>query len=54
MKFEQLRSQKVRVPTIDLKLSAITLVNNALWLSANLSDFQRVPGLRVENWLDSD
>jgi predicted nucleic acid-binding protein len=27
-------------------------VMNALLLSANLSDFQRVPGLQVENWLE--
>jgi hypothetical protein len=27
-------------------------VNRALLLSANLSDFERVPELRVENWLD--
>jgi len=28
------------------------LVHNALLLSANQRDFGRVPGLRVENWLD--
>ena len=35
-----------------LKIAATALVNNALLLSANQRDFERVPGLRVENWLD--
>ncbi|HLN27842.1 MAG TPA: hypothetical protein VK395_08865 [Gemmataceae bacterium] len=38
--------------TMDLKIAAVALVNNALLLSANLRDFRRVPGLRTENWLD--
>jgi tRNA(fMet)-specific endonuclease VapC len=37
---------------MDLKIAAIALVNQALLLSANLRDFEKVPQLRVENWLD--
>jgi tRNA(fMet)-specific endonuclease VapC len=51
-RFEDLRRRKLRVGSRDLKIAATALVNNALLLSANLSDFERVPGLRVENWLD--
>jgi tRNA(fMet)-specific endonuclease VapC len=51
-KFEDLRSQKLRLGTRDLKIAATALVNDALLLSANRRDFDRVPGLRVENWLD--
>jgi predicted nucleic acid-binding protein len=36
----------------DLKIAATALVNDSLLLSADLTDFERVPGLRVENWLD--
>jgi len=36
----------------DLKIAASALVNSALLLFANRTDFERVPGLRVENWLD--
>jgi tRNA(fMet)-specific endonuclease VapC len=43
---------EIRVGTMDLKIAAIALVNDALLLSANLRDFRQVPGLRVENWLD--
>jgi tRNA(fMet)-specific endonuclease VapC len=37
---------------MDLKIAATALVHNALLLSANRRDFESVPGLRVENWLD--
>ena len=50
--FDELRRQKLRIGTRDLKIAATALVHNALLLSANRSDFERVPGLRVENWLD--
>jgi len=49
--FERLRVARIRIGTQDLKIAAITLANDSLLLSANLGDFQRVPGLRVENWL---
>jgi tRNA(fMet)-specific endonuclease VapC len=51
-RFEDLRIQRLRLGTMDLKLAATALVNDALLLSANRRDFERVPGLRVENWLD--
>jgi tRNA(fMet)-specific endonuclease VapC len=50
--FDALRSAKIRLGTMDLKIAATALVNNALLLSANRRDFERVPGLRVEDWLD--
>jgi tRNA(fMet)-specific endonuclease VapC len=52
LRFDELRGQRLRLGTMDLKIAATALVQNALLLSANLRDFQRVPGLRVENWLD--
>jgi tRNA(fMet)-specific endonuclease VapC len=50
--FDELRKQKLRIGARDLKIAATSLVNNSLLLSANRADFERVPGLRVENWLD--
>jgi tRNA(fMet)-specific endonuclease VapC len=50
--FDFLRAQGLRLGTMDLKIAATALVNDALLLSANRRDFERVPGLRVENWLD--
>ncbi len=49
--FIQLRQQRLRVSTSDLKIAAICLVNDATLLTRNLHDFERVPGLGVENWL---
>jgi tRNA(fMet)-specific endonuclease VapC len=48
--FERLRSSGVRVATMDLKIASIALATGSLLLSANLSDFRLVPGLRVEDW----
>ena len=50
--FDELRTQRLRLGAMDLKIAATALVTNALLLSANRRDFERVPGLRVENWLD--
>jgi tRNA(fMet)-specific endonuclease VapC len=50
--FVRLRKQKIRIGSQDLKIAAIALVNDALLLSANLRDFRKVSGLRVESWLD--
>jgi tRNA(fMet)-specific endonuclease VapC len=49
--FKQLRGQKVRFGTMDLKIASIALVEKALLLSANLRDFQQVPSLQVEDWM---
>jgi tRNA(fMet)-specific endonuclease VapC len=50
--FMKLREQRIRLGTMDLKIAAIALVNDALLLTANLRDFERVPRLRIENWLN--
>ncbi len=51
-RFKQLKKQRIRVGTQDLKIACIALVHGALLLSANLRDYHRVPGLLVENWLE--
>jgi tRNA(fMet)-specific endonuclease VapC len=50
--FDNLRAQRLRLGTMDLKIAATALVQNALLLSANRRDFERVPALRVESWLE--
>ena len=42
----------LRVGTMDRKIAAITIVNHALLLSANRRDYERIPGLRFDNWMD--
>jgi tRNA(fMet)-specific endonuclease VapC len=51
-KFDDLRAQRLRMGTMDLKIAATALIHDAILLSANRSDFERVPGLRIQNWLD--
>ncbi len=46
------RRQGVRIGTQDLKIACIALAHDATLLTRNLRDFQQVPGLKVENWLD--
>ncbi len=49
--FQRLRRDRVRIGTMDLKIAAIALVHDAILLSANLRDFEQVPGMRVEDWI---
>jgi tRNA(fMet)-specific endonuclease VapC len=48
--FDELRSQGVRIGTMDLRIAAIALARDLTVLSRNLVDFGRVPGLRIEDW----
>jgi len=51
VEFQRLKRLKVRIGTMDLKIAAIALANNASLWSRNLGDFRQVPGLRVEDVL---
>jgi len=49
--FERLRLANTRVGTMDLKIASIALANEAKLLTRNTADFEKVPGLSVEDWL---
>lgn len=49
--FAALKSSRVRIGTMDLKIASIALSSDATLLTRNLSDFQNVPGLKVVDWL---
>ena len=51
-RFDELRSEGVKIGTMDLKIDSITLVHEATLLTANRRDYEKVPGLRFENWLN--
>ncbi len=48
--FEQLRKQRIRIGTMDLRIASIALGNDLTVLTRNVRDFQQVPNLRVEDW----
>jgi len=50
-RFADLRRQRTRIGSMDVKIACIALVNDALLLSSNLRDYSVVPELRCENWL---
>jgi len=50
--FRELRKQRVRIGTMDLKIASIALSRSATLLTANRRDFDQVPGLMFENWCD--
>lgn len=50
--FQRLQQARIRIGTMDLKIAAITLANDATLLTRDLSDFDQVPNLHAENWLD--
>ena len=48
--FQRLLALKLRMGTMDMKIAAVVLANNAVLLTRNLTDFGKVPGLRAEDW----
>ena len=48
--FERLVKARIRIGTMDLRIAAICLANDATLLTRNLKDFGQVPGLKFEDW----
>lgn len=48
--FEQLRSTRIRVATMDLRLAATALSRSLILVTRNSVDFGQVPGLQIEDW----
>ena len=48
--FDEMRSQKVRVSTMDLRIASIAISNKLVLLTRNTGDFSKVPSLITEDW----
>jgi tRNA(fMet)-specific endonuclease VapC len=51
--FDSLRPQCRRIGTLDLRIASIALVTGSILLTRNFVDFEKVPGLRFEDWTAS-
>lgn len=50
--FMKLRKVGVRIGTMDLRIACIVMEHDAVLLTRNMVDFEKVPGLKFENWLE--
>jgi tRNA(fMet)-specific endonuclease VapC len=48
--YNDLISQKIRIGTQDLRIAAIALAFKGIIVTRNQKDFEKVPGLQLENW----
>ena len=48
--FDELKSQKVRVATMDLRIASIAIANQMTLLTRNSVDFERIPNASIEEW----
>jgi len=50
LEHQRLRKAYPRLGNMDLKIAAITLINNAILLTRNKSDFGEILELHIEDW----
>ena len=50
IEFSSVRAQRIRIPTMDLRIASIALSNNLILLTRNAVDFGKVPNLVTEDW----
>ncbi|WP_204106310.1 MULTISPECIES: type II toxin-antitoxin system VapC family toxin [Spirulina sp. CCY15215] len=48
--YQNLRQQKIRIGTNDLIIAAIALTHQAILVTKNQKDFNKVPDLSIEDW----
>jgi tRNA(fMet)-specific endonuclease VapC len=48
--FRELREQKIRIGTQDLRIAAISLSENSILVTRNYRDFSQIPNLRLQDW----
>ena len=47
-----LLNQGIKVPVVDLMIASVAIVHNLTLVTNNTVDFERIPGLRLEDWLN--
>lgn len=51
-RFLKFRKQGIRIGTMDLRIACIVIEHDTTLLTRNTVDFEKVPGLKFENWLE--
>jgi len=49
--FDDLNHQSLRVGSMDLRIASIAIANQMTLITQNSVDFERVPGLLIQDWL---
>jgi tRNA(fMet)-specific endonuclease VapC len=49
-RFHEFRKAGIRIGTQDLRIAAISIVNAGVLVTRNRRDFERVPGLSMQDW----
>jgi len=49
-RYEELKKQKLNIGKFDLRIAAVALQHGAIVVTCNVRHFQRIPGLRVQDW----
>mgnify|MGYP001569403275 CR=1 FL=1 len=48
--YKNLKSNKIRIGSMDLKIASIAISRKAILVSRNLKDYEQVPNLVVNDW----
>jgi tRNA(fMet)-specific endonuclease VapC len=48
--FKSFRQAGIRIGTLDLRIACITLAHKGTLLTRNLRDFEKIPGLSIQDW----
>jgi tRNA(fMet)-specific endonuclease VapC len=48
--FQNFRRAGIRIGTQDLRIASVILVHQGILLTRNLRDFEKVPGIIIEDW----
>lgn len=49
-RYEEFRKRKVKMSRMDMRIAATTMEHGAVLVTRNVRDFERIPGIQLEDW----